>query len=50
MKLLIHNNADIMQVDEKNLSVLDYANDEKDLKIIDYLNKKRNTQKGEEKC
>ena len=39
-----------MQVDEKNLSVLDYANDEKDLKIIDYLNKKRNTQKGEEKC
>ena len=29
-----------MQVDEKNLSVLDYANDEKDLKIIDYLNKK----------
>ena len=39
-----------MQVDEKNLSVLDYANDEKDLKIIDYLNKKRNTRKGEEKC
>lgn len=50
MKLLINNNADIMQVDEKNLSVLDYANDEKDLKIIDYLNKKRNTRKGEEKC
>ena len=50
MKLLIHNNADIMKVYEKNLSVLDYANYEKDLKIIDYLNKKRNTQKGEEKC
>ena len=49
MKILINYHADIMQVDEKNLSILDYAKDEKNLKIIKYLNKIKSTQKGENK-
>ncbi len=38
VKLLIKYNADISLVDEKNLSVLDYAKDEKNTEIINYLN------------
>lgn len=45
IKLLIKYNADIMLVDEKNLSVLDYAKDEKNNKIIDYLEKNLNYRK-----
>ena len=47
-KLLINFGADVQLVDEKNLSVLDYAKDEKNNIIIEYLRKKFNIQKGEE--
>ncbi len=47
-KLLINFGADVQLVDEKNLSVLDYAKDEKNNIIIEYLQKKINIQKGEE--
>lgn len=47
-KLLINFGADVQLVDEKNLSVLDYAKDEKNNVIIEYLRKKFNIQKGEE--
>ncbi|MBQ8292560.1 MAG: ankyrin repeat domain-containing protein [Bacilli bacterium] len=39
IKLLIEGGADIHQVDEKNLTALDYAKDEKDEKIILFLEK-----------
>ncbi len=39
IKLLIESGADIHQVDEKNLTALDYAEDEKDEKIILFLGK-----------
>lgn len=41
-KVLISYGADIFVVDEKNLSVLDYAKDEKNNVIINYLMKKCN--------
>lgn len=47
IKLLIKYNADITMVDEKNLSILEYAIDEKNKKIIDYLEKKCKLKKGE---
>ena len=46
-KVLIKNGADVLLVDEKNLSVLDYAKDEKNNIIVDYLIKKTDIKKGE---
>ena len=47
IKLLLKYHADIKLVDEKNLSVIDYAIDEKNVKIINYL--KKQIYKKEEK-
>ena len=37
IKLLLENGADLSQVDERNLTAIDYAKDEKDEKIIIFL-------------
>lgn len=39
IKLLLDSGADLSQVDERNLTALDYARDEKDEKIIVFLEK-----------
>ena len=39
IKLLLENGADLSQVDERNLTAIDYAKDEKDEKIIVFLEK-----------
>lgn len=39
IKLLLDNGADLFQVDERNLTAIDYAKDEKDEKIIIFLEK-----------
>lgn len=39
IKLLLDSGADLTQVDERNLTALDYAKDEKDEKIIMFLEK-----------
>lgn len=39
IKLLLENGADLSQVDERNLTAIDYAKDEKDEKIIIFLEK-----------
>ena len=44
---MLLDNSDIKLVDEKNLSVIDYAIDEKNVKIINYL--KKQIYKKEEK-